>query len=110
MFIGLILQIYFYFQIARGFYKVAFAPTAEDKSYAMERIVRSMKIMEVHLVGDFFGGNQDSLLTVAPHNESGADTGLIRPQRTHLYRFIQLAMFSNHGNFIPNNSLTNGDL
>ena len=29
-----------------------------------------------------------------------------RPPRTHLYRFIQLAIFSHHGNFIPMNSLT----
>ena len=32
-----------------------------------------------------------------------------RPQRTHIFRFIQLAMFSNHGNFIPIDSLTNAD-
>ena len=32
-----------------------------------------------------------------------------RPQRTHLYRFIQLAIFSHHENFIPNNSLTYED-
>ena len=32
-----------------------------------------------------------------------------RPQRTHLYRFIQLAIFSDYKNFIPLDSLVYAD-
>ena len=34
---------------------------------------------------------------------------LTRPQRTHLYRFIQLAIFSDYKNFIPLESLVYTD-
>ena len=52
-------------------------------------------------------GGSDVISTHTHHHQR-SDSGF-RPQRTHLYRFIQLAIFSHHKNFIPINSLTYGD-